>query len=729
MIRPRSPKRVISPLTPRQVWSLTGVNVKQKLFKKRDDELKQHIADASLSRYGEPSKQLQIEAVFNLVEGRNTFLLAGTGYGKSRIAEMYYKMIPDKKRAVVLVLNPLDTLGDNQVAEKRLAGFTAINLTKLTFNAQAAEDIKNGVYQFVYLSPEIFLNSKMFQMVYYSSEFQNRLALVVVDESHMIYIWGLVESGPAGKSISAHFRHEDYGIFRPSYGKLGPQLLFRNDAPLLLLSATCRPVAVEAIKKSLKLTDDNLVMLRGELTRPEIRIVRVPMANSLASSLDAVKVYPSQQDVPDDQMVPSLVYSGSRNRTMTVLEVIDRACETPGGAYVPNSTCARRFHSCTGDEDKVSCIDDFALGKFPVISCTMALGLGQNWKRVRMVVHMGRGDPASICQMVGRCGRDGKLGLAVLFMEKNRRGGKNHIDMFRCGAVQTDLDRMDALAITPLCLRVAFLLDNLLGYVPLWADDPSYIREVAREVAAGMPKCRCSNCAPVEAETLLECLTITNQDNFDMVMRDELAPPSKYNLKHKYPSRAAPVKKRKFTPADEAEIKEFTGLLLHDMIASYDNVVSPGGSVQGCDLFDEDDCVAILANLDNISDAPSLRNIVGGECFVGQLEWLHKWICDFRTSATHTQSIATQGPAASKKSRSTVLVTPKEALVVRKRVHIPGQPSKKAQAAETRRRVSLENQRKAEQAVHIKDACEHQLAEIVEASWAANAERLSREAP
>ncbi|KAH9446746.1 hypothetical protein Pst134EA_030652 [Puccinia striiformis f. sp. tritici] len=299
------------------------VNVKQKLFKKRDDKLKQHIADASLSRYGEPSKKLQIEAVFNLVEGRNTFLLAGTGYGKSRIAEMYYKMIPDKKRAVVLVLNPLDTLGDNQVAEKLLAGFTAINLTKLTFNAQAAEDIKNGVYQFVYLSPEIFLNSKMFQMVYYSSEFQNRLALVVVDESHMIYIWDLVESGPAGKSISAHFRHEDYGIFRPSYGKLGPQLLFRNDAPLLLLSATCRPVAVEAIKKSLKLTDDNLVMLRGELTRPEIRIVRVPMANSLASSLDAVKVYPSQQDVPDDQMVPSLVYSGSRNRTMTVLEVVD----------------------------------------------------------------------------------------------------------------------------------------------------------------------------------------------------------------------------------------------------------------------------------------------------------------------------------------------------------------------------------------------------------------------
>ncbi|KNE98931.1 hypothetical protein PSTG_07776 [Puccinia striiformis f. sp. tritici PST-78] len=266
MIRLPSPRRLTPPPPPKRVWSLTGVNVKQKLFKKRDDKLKQHIADASLSRYGEPSKQLQIEAVFNLVEGRNTFLLAGTGYGKSRIAEMYYKMIPDKKRAVVLVLNPLDTLGDNQVAEKRLAGFTAINLTKLTFNLQTAKEISNGDYQFVYLSPEIFLNSKQFETGYYSPIFQKRIALIVVDQAHMIWIWGLVESGTPGKSISAHFRHEDYGIFRPSYGKLGPQLLFRNDAPLLLLSATCRPVAVEAIKKSLKLTDDNVDMLHAELT-------------------------------------------------------------------------------------------------------------------------------------------------------------------------------------------------------------------------------------------------------------------------------------------------------------------------------------------------------------------------------------------------------------------------------------------------------------------------------
>jgi superfamily II DNA helicase RecQ len=106
-------------------------------------------------------------------------------------------------------------------------------------------------------------------------------------------------------------------------------------------------------------------------------------------------------------------------------------------------------------------VDQFAKEEFPIISATMALGLGQNWKRVRMVAHMGRGDPAQIAQMIGRCGRDSRDGLALLFMEKNRRSGKNSVDQFRMGSAQSDDDRVDALAITPVCLRIAFSLDNL----------------------------------------------------------------------------------------------------------------------------------------------------------------------------------------------------------------------------------------------------------------------------
>ena len=61
------------------------------------------------------AKEPQIERVLSLLNGHNTFLLAGTGFGKSRVPEMLFHMFPKVSKPVVLVLNPLDTLGNNQV--------------------------------------------------------------------------------------------------------------------------------------------------------------------------------------------------------------------------------------------------------------------------------------------------------------------------------------------------------------------------------------------------------------------------------------------------------------------------------------------------------------------------------------------------------------------------------------------------------------------------------------
>ncbi|KAI7956684.1 hypothetical protein MJO28_003779 [Puccinia striiformis f. sp. tritici] len=104
----------------------------------------------------------------------------------------------------------------------------------------------------------------------------------------------------------------------------------------------------------------------------------------------------------------------------------------------------------------------------------MAVGLGQNWNRVQTLVHLGRGDFCSICQMIGRCGRgEDNPGLGIMFVETNRRTGKNKISDFPShqvgptGYCQPEDDRMDALAITPVCLCIAFAMDNKLGYVPL----------------------------------------------------------------------------------------------------------------------------------------------------------------------------------------------------------------------------------------------------------------------
>ncbi|KAI7947942.1 hypothetical protein MJO28_009850 [Puccinia striiformis f. sp. tritici] len=333
--------------------------IRDKVGKKDDDSLRAAISSSAKGFFGQPAKPLQVEAVLNLVKGDNTFLLAGTGFGKSRIPEIYYKLLRKKMNGVVLVLNPLDALGNNQVLEKTGAGFTAINLTKTTFTLKEANNVANGVYNFVYLSPEIYLNSKLWDQVYFSKNFQDRLALVVIDEAHIIYQWGSVEAGKGKNKTLILGRLDDLGIFRPSYGKLGARLLTRNNQPILLMSATCRPKAIEAIKKSLKLEDHNLLVVQGELTRPEIRILRVPITSSLASCDDVLSVFNRGGLVPDEMVAPTLIYVGTRDRTLTVMKALDLTRGTQGASLRPKSTFVRRFHSCTGEKDKLSVVEDF----------------------------------------------------------------------------------------------------------------------------------------------------------------------------------------------------------------------------------------------------------------------------------------------------------------------------------------------------------------------------------
>jgi hypothetical protein len=63
--------------------------------------------------------------------------------------------------------------------------------------------------------------------------------------------------------------------------------------------------------------------------------------------------------------------------------------------------------------------------------------------------------------MLGQCGRDGRKGLAIMFVESHQKNGKNSVSDFTPIEFQNNNDRMDALAITPVCLKITFSLDNL----------------------------------------------------------------------------------------------------------------------------------------------------------------------------------------------------------------------------------------------------------------------------
>ncbi|EFP89954.1 uncharacterized protein PGTG_16242 [Puccinia graminis f. sp. tritici CRL 75-36-700-3] len=344
----------------------------------------------------------------------------------------------------------------------------------------------------------------------------------------------------------------------------------------------------------------------------------------MVSCNDLLDLYAPKASTPDDKVVPTIIYSGTRHRTMNVLKVLDQARGTPDEADNPDSSFARRFHSITGSLGKVDVADDFAAGKYPIISSTMALGLGQNWSRVRSVIHMGRGDPAAICQMLGRCGRDGRPGVAIMFVEKTRVGGKNQINQIVEGVEQSDDDRMDALAITPVCLRIAFALDTKLGYIPMSEKDIGYKNEKAREESQDFEKCRCSNCMPMEADTFIQNMKRMNIDNIDRMITTDLNVYIAGALvsKPKTPKPRIQRTSTKRAMANPEDLREYKRQMREAVEELHLRDHGENSFFTSSELFQDAKIELIAHNADHLVNVKQLGVLIGGEMVAGQLDCL-----------------------------------------------------------------------------------------------------------
>lgn len=110
---PLLPYSSSSIVTSAQSFSKPAINLKY--LRSDDDEQREVIRNLFHSKYLVTARELQVEAVMSLIRKNNTFLIASTGYGKSRIPELFSMMFVKSSKPIVLILNPLDALGDNQV--------------------------------------------------------------------------------------------------------------------------------------------------------------------------------------------------------------------------------------------------------------------------------------------------------------------------------------------------------------------------------------------------------------------------------------------------------------------------------------------------------------------------------------------------------------------------------------------------------------------------------------
>ncbi|EFP92572.2 uncharacterized protein PGTG_18704 [Puccinia graminis f. sp. tritici CRL 75-36-700-3] len=157
----------------------------------------------------------------------------------------------------------------------------------------------------------------------------------------------------------------------------------------------------------------------------------------------------------------------------------------------------------------------------------------------------------------------------------------------------------------------------------------------------------------------------------------------------KYPQKAVPMKKRKFTEEDALEISGFSAHLLTDLQHHYISEVSADGTLLSEDLFLADDCVAILASLDHITNVKDLRTVIGGDCFEGQSEWLFQWLMNYKSSGSFHNN--TMPAACPQKKRKSAQAVTKSISQIALGVGLPPRPpTKKALAAEDSRIRSLE---------------------------------------
>lgn len=160
--------------------------------------------------------------------------------------------------------------------------------------------------------------------------------------------------------------------------------------------------------------------------------------------------------IGDSELVPTLVYCHTQNDTYLALKAINSARGIDSETLNGLSSSVRRYHASTYPIDKLRRAQDFGNGKFSVMTCTNALGLGQNWTRVRRVIVMGQLDPMEVLQMAGQGGRDGQPSVAFLIVNHVAQTEAQKLLSLHDQTDQDDDQHMVAMSITDVCLRVAF---------------------------------------------------------------------------------------------------------------------------------------------------------------------------------------------------------------------------------------------------------------------------------
>ena len=313
-------------------------------------------------------RPLQEDIISSVLAKRDSLVIMPTGGGKS----LCYQLPALRLDGLTLVVSPLIALMKDQVDSLKAIGIKAEFLNS-TLNYQEISRVRSealsGQLKILYVSPErlalegfkTFLN-------------QLSVSLIAVDEAHCISEWG----------------HD----FRPDYRQLGEVRRSMPNVPFIALTATATPRVRDDIVNQLGLNSPKRFV--ASFNRANLNYEVRPKRSAFEQLVELLEQRKGQA---------AIIYCYSRKETEEI------AVDLQG-----YDIAAKPYHAGMDSEARRKTQEGFINGEFPIVTATIAFGMGIDKPDVRLIVHYSL--PKSLegyYQETGRAGRDGLPSDCVLF--------------------------------------------------------------------------------------------------------------------------------------------------------------------------------------------------------------------------------------------------------------------------------------------------------------------------